>query len=127
MLRNLGWSHLSSARRSAHENLAFWIVTTRQNRGADSQQNAFHCISANLYPFLMLVPYFFQEFFELFKNEKVSNFHGLKCKFQQHFLRGKSKNKPKSNFEFLGGKKTKFYFFFAHFQKVQNISEKSRV
>jgi len=43
-----------------------------QNRGADRQQNVFDCIAANFYPFLTLVPYFFQECFELFKNEKNS-------------------------------------------------------
>ena len=45
-----------------------------QNRGADRQQNVFHCIDANFYPFLTLVTYFFQEFFELLKNEKILKF-----------------------------------------------------
>ena len=94
-----------------------------QNRGADRQQNVFHCIAANFYPFLTLVPYFFRNFLNFLKMKNFSNFNGLKCKFQQHFLKGKSKNKPKSNFEFFGGKKTKFYFFFAHFQKVRKIPE----
>jgi hypothetical protein len=45
-----------------------------QNRGADSQQNVFYCIPANFYPFLTLIPYFFQEVFEFFKNEKIFKF-----------------------------------------------------
>ena len=56
--------------------------------------------------------------------KKFSNLNGLECKFQKHFLKEKSKNKPKSNFEFFGGKRQSFTFF-AHFQKVQKIPEKS--
>jgi len=53
--------------------------------------------------------------------KKISNFNGLECKFQHHFLKGKSKNKPKSNFEFFGGKKTKFYFFLHIFEKCKKF------
>ena len=46
----------------------------KKNRGADRHGDVFYCISASFYPFLTLVPYFFGEFFELFKNEKNFKF-----------------------------------------------------
>ena len=61
--------------------------------------------------FWRLYPTFFRNFFNFLKMKKFSNVNGLECKFQQHFLKEKSKINQNRISSFLVGKRQSFTFF----------------
>ena len=79
--------------------------------------NSFFLRLASFCPILTLIPYFFQDFLELFKNVKILVFLWFRMQISALNLQRKTQNKPKSIFLILGCLQTHDFNFFNRFRK----------